>query len=69
MQVAAVLNGLVTTYASASYTVQGKAAPPSDVTGLTCAINCSTGAASVLVVSVPTVPATLTLGISSTPPP
>ncbi|RKI09700.1 host specificity protein J [Corallococcus sp. AB030] len=133
VQVAAVLNGLVTTYASASYTVQGKAAPPSNVTGLTCALNgstatlrwaevpdldrdtyelrygasweagtligkvrattyewalpapgvnlpvhvkaidtsgnYSTGAASVLVVSVPTVPATLTLGISSTPPP
>ena len=133
VQVAAVLNGLVTTYASASYTVLGKAAPPSDVTGLTCALNgstatlrwaevpdldrdtyelrygssweagtligkvrattyewalpapgvnllvhvkaidtsgnYSTGAASVLVVSVPTVPATLTVGISSTPPP
>ncbi|RKH05063.1 host specificity protein J [Corallococcus carmarthensis] len=133
VQVAAVLNGLVTTYASASHTVVGKAAPPSNVTGLTCVLNgstatlrwaevpdldrdtyelrygsswevgsligkvrattyewalpapgtnqlvhvkaidtsgnYSTSAASVLVVSVPTVPATLTLGISSTPPP
>ncbi len=133
VQVAAVLNGLVTTYASASYTVQGKAAPPSNVTGLSYTLNGntatlrwaevpdldrdtyelrygsswetgspigkvratthewalpapgvnhlvhlkaidtsgnpSTSAASVLVVSAPTVPATLTLGISSTPPP
>ncbi|MBZ4373242.1 host specificity protein J [Corallococcus sp. AS-1-6] len=133
VQVAAVLNGLVTTYASASYSVQGKAAPPSDVTGLSYALNgntatlrwaevpdldrdtyelrygasweagtligkvrattCewalpvpsvnqvvyvkaidtsgnySTGTASVLILAAPTVPATLTLGISSTPPP
>ncbi|WP_163998689.1 host specificity protein J [Pyxidicoccus caerfyrddinensis] len=42
VQVAAVLNGLVTAFSEASYTVLGKAAPPSDVTGFAYSLNGNT---------------------------